>query len=172
MNFLDGTTVIGTAEPLTAGVATFSDSSLTVGTHSITAVYSGDTNFTTSTSTPALSQVVDLAPAITSAAARSFAIGSANTFTVTTTGTPTAALSETGALPTGVTFVNNGDGTATLASTAATPAGTYHVDDHRRQRRDPRRHPDLHADRRRPSPRRSPARPPGRSPPAAPARSR
>ena len=40
---------------------------------------------------------------------------------MTTTGIPTAALSETGALPTGVTFVDNGDGTATLASTAATP---------------------------------------------------
>ena len=50
----------------------------------------------------------------------------AGTFTVTTTGFPTAALSETGALPTGVTFVDNGDGTATLAGTpAAGTGGTY-----------------------------------------------
>ena len=34
------------------------------------------------------------------------------------------ALSETGTLPSGVTFVDNGDGTATLAGTA-TVAGTY-----------------------------------------------
>ena len=43
---------------------------------------------------------------------------------VTTTGIPTPALSETGALPAGVTFTDNGNGTATLASTAATPVGT------------------------------------------------
>ena len=45
---------------------------------------------------------------------------------MTTTGFPTSALSETGALPTGVTFVDNGDGTATLAGTpAAGTGGTY-----------------------------------------------
>ena len=45
---------------------------------------------------------------------------------MTTTGTPTAALSESGALPSGVTFVDNGNGTATLAGTpAASTAGTY-----------------------------------------------
>ena len=45
---------------------------------------------------------------------------------MTTTGFPTPALSETGALPTGVTFVDNGDGTATLAGTpAAGTGGTY-----------------------------------------------
>ena len=45
---------------------------------------------------------------------------------MTTTGFPTAALTETGALPTGVTFVDNGDGTATLAGTpAAGTGGTY-----------------------------------------------
>ena len=45
---------------------------------------------------------------------------------MTTTGFPTSALTETGALPTGVTFVDNGDGTATLAGTpAAGTGGTY-----------------------------------------------
>ena len=49
-----------------------------------------------------------------------------STFTVTTTGFPDSALSKTGALPTGVTFVDNGDGTATLAGTpAAGTGGTY-----------------------------------------------
>ena len=57
VDFLDGTTVIGTAEPLTAGVATFITSTLTVGPHSITAVYCSDTTFATSTSS-AVSQVV------------------------------------------------------------------------------------------------------------------
>ena len=63
--------------------------------------------------------VDESAPAITSAASTTFTVGSAGTFTVTTTGFPTAALSEVGSLPSGVTFVDNGDGTATLAGTPA-----------------------------------------------------
>ena len=51
---------------------------------------------------------------------------SPGTFTVTTTGSPTPAISETGALPSGVTFTDNGNGTATLAGTpAAGTAGSY-----------------------------------------------
>ena len=50
------------------------------------------------------------------------------TFTVTTTGVPTAAITETGALPTGVTLADNGDGTATLGGTApAGSAGSYPI---------------------------------------------
>ena len=53
---------------------------------------------------------------------------STGTFTVTSTGTPTAALSESGPLPTGVTFTDNGDGTATLAGTpAAGQGGSYPI---------------------------------------------
>ncbi|HXT59077.1 MAG TPA: DUF4214 domain-containing protein, partial [Pirellulales bacterium] len=65
------------------------------------------------------------APSFTSGASAAFALNSANTFTVATTGSPTAALTETGALPTGVTFVDNLDGTATLAGTPST-AGVFH----------------------------------------------
>jgi hypothetical protein len=51
---------------------------------------------------------------------------SAGSFTVTTSGSPHATLTETGSLPGGVTFVDNGDGTATLAGTpAAGTSGTY-----------------------------------------------
>jgi hypothetical protein len=59
------------------------------------------------------------APAITSANSTTFTVGGAGTFTVTTTGTPTPSLTESGALPSGVTFVNNGNGTATLSGTPA-----------------------------------------------------
>lgn len=67
VNFLDGTTQIGTGA-LTSGTATFSTSSLsgTASPHSITAVYVGDTNFATSTST-AVSQVVNAAATTTTA---------------------------------------------------------------------------------------------------------
>ena len=62
---------------------------------------------------------MNAAPAITSAASTSFIEGTAGSFTITATGRPTPALSETGALPSGVTFVDNGDGTATLSGTPA-----------------------------------------------------
>ena len=42
---------------------------------------------------------------------------------MTTGGYPVAALSETGALPSGVTFVDNGNGTATLSGTPAAGTG-------------------------------------------------
>ena len=46
-------------------------------------------------------------------------IGVSGTFTVTTTGTPAAAILQIGALPGGVTFTDNGDGTATLTGMPA-----------------------------------------------------
>ena len=55
--FMDGSTLLAT-KSLSAGVATFSTTALTPGTHSLTAVYSGDSNYASSTST-ALSQVVN-----------------------------------------------------------------------------------------------------------------
>jgi hypothetical protein len=56
--------------------------------------------------------------AITSANATTFTLGTASTFSVTTSGIPTATtVTATGALPAGVTFTDNGNGTATLAGT-------------------------------------------------------
>ena len=79
-------------------------------------------------STQAFTLTVNELPAITSANHATFVIGSAGSFTVTTTsGYPVATtLTETGALPSGVSFTDNGDGTATLAGTpAAGTAGSY-----------------------------------------------
>jgi hypothetical protein len=75
--------------------------------------------------TQSFTLTVNQSPAITSADHTTFATGAAGTFTVTTTpGTPAStALSATGPLPTGVTFHDNGDGTATLAGTPATSQG-------------------------------------------------
>src|SRR5204863_4931898 len=58
-------------------------------------------------------------PTITSANSTAFTVGTAGTFTVTATGVPTPTLSESGSLPGGVSFVDNGDGTATLRGTPA-----------------------------------------------------
>ena len=47
---------------------------------------------------------------------------------MTTTGTPTPALSESGTLPSGVSFVDNGNGTGSLAGTPAVGTrGTYPI---------------------------------------------
>ncbi len=70
---------------------------------------------------------INQAPAITSANAITFPLGVATTFTVTTTGFPRPALARGGAaLPAGVTFTDNGDGTGTLSGTpAAGTGGSY-----------------------------------------------
>jgi hypothetical protein len=65
---------------------------------------------------------------ITSAASAQFPTGASSSFTVTTDATewPIPTLSESGALPSGVTFHDNGDGTATLTGTpTAAVAGSY-----------------------------------------------
>jgi phospholipase C len=68
------------------------------------------------------------APAITSASSTTFTSGLAHSFTVQSSGLPTSALTETGALPTGVKFLDNGDGTATLSGTASGLAvGSYPI---------------------------------------------
>ncbi|MGH7139398.1 MAG: DUF4214 domain-containing protein, partial [Pirellulales bacterium] len=78
--------------------------------------------------TQSFTLTVNAAPRITSAAATSFLAGASSQFTVTATGSPTPALSETGALPSGVTFVNNGNGSATLSGTPAPGAvGAYPI---------------------------------------------
>jgi len=86
-------------------------------------------NGVTPNAAQAFTLTVNAAPAITSANNATFRVGTAGSFTVTTTGTPSGAsmaLSETGALPSGVTFVSNNDGTATLAGTPTAP-GTFPI---------------------------------------------
>ena len=52
----------------------------------------------------------------TSASSTTFRVGSAGTFTVTTVASPTPTLSVSGTLPLGVTFTDNGNGTALLGA--------------------------------------------------------
>jgi hypothetical protein len=76
--------------------------------------------------TQSFTVTVDASPAITSGSSAAFTTGTVGSFTVTTTGIPTPTVSESGPLPSGVTFTNNGNGTATLAGTpAAGTDGTY-----------------------------------------------
>jgi hypothetical protein len=125
VTFMDGIANLGSETVNASGQATFVTSALAVGTHSITTGYNGDTSYLASTSA-VLNQAINGPPAITSATIANFTVGSAGSFTVTTTGYPAPALSASGSLPGGVTFTDNGNGTATLAGTpAAGSVGTY-----------------------------------------------
>ena len=61
VQFRDGVNNLGVPVALSGGAASYTTSTLNVGTHSITAYYDGDASFDFSTS-PALSQVVTLPP--------------------------------------------------------------------------------------------------------------
>ena len=103
------------------GTATLAGSPSTSGSFALTLTAS---NGVTSQATQGFVLTVTAKPALTSGNHTTFQVGSAGTFTVTTTpGFPTATtMTETGSLPSGVSYTDNGDGTATLAGTAA--AGT------------------------------------------------
>lgn len=108
VTFSDGTTVLGTST-LSGGTATFTTSVLTAGSHSITATYTGDTNFGPSTAT--VTQTVNQASTTTTltSSANPSAAGQVITFTATV-----AAVSPGAGVPTGtVTFM---DGTTTLGT--------------------------------------------------------
>ncbi len=112
VTFLDGTTTLGTGTVMSGGVATFSTMTLPVGSNSLTAVYSGDTNFATST-LPSATATVSQANTTTAVSA---APGSPDVFG--TTVNLTAMVSDTttnGGVPTGgvVTFT---DGTLMLGT--------------------------------------------------------
>jgi len=65
-------------------------------------------------------------PQITSPRAVTFKLGQPSAFTVTTAGDPTPSIKETAFLPDGISFVDNGDGTATLSGTPKTLDATGH----------------------------------------------
>jgi len=100
------------------GSALLSGTPTATGTTTLTVTAA---NGLTPNATQTLTVIVGQGPAITSAASTSFAPGVAGSFTVTTTGYPAPSLGESGALPSGLTFVNNGNGTATISGT---PTGT------------------------------------------------
>jgi hypothetical protein len=97
VRFLDGTVQIGSAS-LSGGIATFTTSAtaLNAGSHSITASYSGDTNFTGSNSSP-FSQTVNSVATTTTLASNlnPSVVGQNVTFTATVSSSVSGAQSGT-----------------------------------------------------------------------------
>ena len=114
VNFYNGTTLLGTGTLNGTGAATFTSSTLPVGSYSVTAVYVGDANDTGSTSGALALTVVEATTSVSLATSNpSIQVTSAVTFTATVSGN--------GGAPTGnVTFM---DGANTLGSVAVNPGG-------------------------------------------------
>jgi hypothetical protein len=128
VTFYDRTTSLGTGT-LSGGTATLSTAFSALGSHSITAVYGGDTNFTTSTSA-ALSQKVNQAGATVAVAssANPSVYGQQLTFTVTVSATSPGSGTPTGTITfyAGTTQLGTGTlsgGTASLTTTSPLAVG-------------------------------------------------
>jgi autotransporter-associated beta strand protein len=116
VEFLSGTTDLGTGTLDSTGVATLSTTSLTQGSNSLTAMYLGDTNFTQSTS-PAVTETVNLQSTTSlSVSPTTFSSGQTITLTATVTAPSGSSLTPTGT----VTFLN---GSTTLGSAALASNG-------------------------------------------------
>ncbi len=125
VTFEEGTTVLGTATLGTSGTATFSAATLAVGSNTITAAYSGDANFVTSSGTTV--EAVSQAGSTTALAAspNTVTAGQAVTFTATvtpeagSTATPTGSVTfEEGRAVLGTSALDHGVATFSLASLA------------------------------------------------------
>ncbi len=114
ITFLDGTTILGTGTVNAAGVAVFATSTLTIGTHPITASYGGDSNYSPATSAVLVQTVSKIPTLITITESTPAQLVSGGvTFTANVTASSPNA---TGT----VTFM---DGTTVLGTTTLTPSG-------------------------------------------------
>jgi hypothetical protein len=112
--FLDGTTILGTGTINAAGVASFATSTLTIGSHPITASYGGDSSYDPATSA-LLVQTVSKIPTLVTIAEST----SAQLVTGGVTFTATVTASSPNATGT-VTFM---DGSVVLGTQTLTPNG-------------------------------------------------
>ena len=117
VSFKDGSTVLGSGSLDASGVATFATASLGVGTHSITAVYGGDSGHTGSTSS-ALTETVNKASTSTTLTSSPNPSKSGNRVTFTATVSPSTAAGTVQFFDgsTSLGSANITGGTATLAT--------------------------------------------------------
>jgi hypothetical protein len=126
VTFKDGTTALGTTS-LISGQATYATSTLTVGTHYISAVYNGDNNYIPS-SAEMIDQMITKIFTTTSLAAPKTAVSYGQSITLTamtsaSSGTPTGTVTFIDGLMTlGSANLSNGQA---VFSTAALTAGSH-----------------------------------------------
>ena len=134
-NYIPGVTTVSFGADITVNSVTVNSgtqitanitipSGATLGAHTVSA-----TNPAPGGGTASLAgafDVIGTPPQITSMASTTFTAGVFGSFTVMTSGNPTPSLSESGSLPSGVTFSDNGNGTATISGTT-TLAKSYSI---------------------------------------------
>jgi streptogramin lyase len=132
VSFFDGTTLLGSGNLNSAGVATLSTAGLAVGAHSLTAVYSGNTTSAGSTSsvfTETVSTVVATTTTL-EATPNPVVAGEPVTLTATVSPTPTGVSLGTVSFFEGTTLLGmvslGSTGIATLTSTSL-PAGALEI---------------------------------------------
>ena len=127
VTFKDGAAIVGTGT-FSNGVATFSTSALATATHGLTAIYAGDTNFSTSTSS-SLSQVVNQASTSTvlasssnpSVSGQSIVLSATVSATAPGAGIPTGTVTfKEGAVTLGTGALVNGVATFSTAGLSVT----------------------------------------------------
>jgi hypothetical protein len=122
VNFLDGTTVLGSAT-LASGLASFSSSSLSSGSHTITTSYLGDVNFAAATSSTLTESVVAISVTVPTSGTTSQTVEPGGTATYTLEILPSSGSSFTTALT--LTLSGAPDGaTLSVAPTSWTKSGS------------------------------------------------
>ena len=113
-----GNTTISVASGISAG-----------GLYDLTAVYVPGSGYATTyaPSSDVGTIEIDQAPSFVSPDTTEFDVGTSGAFLVETAGYPTATLTESGSLPSGETFTDNGDGTALITGTTTASPGIYPI---------------------------------------------
>ena len=136
-----GTLPSGVSFNAATGVLSGTPAAGTGGTYPITFTAQ---NGATPNATQSFTLTVNQAPTITSTSSTVFTVGTPGSFTVTATGTPAPTLSESGTLPSGVSF---NAATGVLSGTpAAGTGGTYPITFTAQNGVDAERYAKLHAD--------------------------
>lgn len=143
VSFFDGSVLLGTGTLSSGGVATLTTTTLSAGSHDITAVYNGDISFASSTSAPATVTVAKKSPGLTATvqdASRSY--GTANpqfayvvtgslvngdTYAAAVTGVPVYSVADTPVSPAGSSFPINVSGLISQNYTLAFVPGTLTI---------------------------------------------
>jgi hypothetical protein len=116
VTFYDGATILGTAPVNAQGVATLTTSTLSVGTHTLKAVYGGDPNYTGSTSAT-WTQTISLATTGVTLSGPTTPVDAGNPVNLSST------LTTNGVAPTGTLTLR--DGNTVIATQTVTAAGTF-----------------------------------------------
>ena len=121
VSFFSGSTLLGTANVNSSGVAILITSSLAPGTNMVTAEYSGNTAFATSTSSAVVVSAVEATSTALTATPNPAVFGESVTFTATVTPAPTGTPAGTVSFYSGSTLLGTADvnssGVATFIST-------------------------------------------------------